>query len=111
MIDMDNIYYKNDTLIPITVRITGPNTNLSVVFKGESSNQFHEASIYLNSKNFETVSNNSIVGKTLDNGKYRIFINTTSLPTGYYELKCVRQKYAESFGLRNFYLEINDDMR
>ena len=111
-VDMDSICYKDGTPIPVLIQVTGPNTGLSVYLsKEESGNNLTQKDLieYLNPEHNEkrTVSgdNNSILsGNALGDGKYSVFINTTNLPTGYYEIKSVRLKYTEKYGVKGFYL-------
>lgn len=106
-VDMGDVYYKNDVPIPVLIRVTGPNTGLSIeLLKEESSNLRPIASIdYLEPQhNLKTTSNNSLVGSAMGSGKYNVFINTTNMTTGYYELICIRPKYEKIYGVRGFYL-------
>ncbi len=104
-IDMANIHYKNDTQIPVLIQVTGPNTGLSIELFKEQSNILSRIAYidYLEPQHtLKTSSNNSLVGNTLDVGKYSVFINTTNLTTGYYELKCVRPEFGGTH--ESFYL-------
>lgn len=106
-VDMEDVYYKNDVPIPVLIQVTGPNTGLSIeLLKEESTNLRPIASIdYLEPQhNLKTTSNNSLVGSAMGSGKYNVFINTTNLTTGYYELICIRPKYEKMYGARGFYL-------
>lgn len=106
-VDMEDVYYKNDVPIPVLIRVTGPNTGLSIeLLKEESGNLRPIASIdYLEPQhNLKTASNNSLVGNAMGSGKYNVFINTTNLTTGYYELLCIRPKYEKIYGVRGFHL-------
>ena len=117
-IDMESVYYKNNTPIPISIQVTGPNTEICVLlytkdssnssalvsilcgmapdFFGQESNGVLKRNLY---------SNNISVGSYLGNGKYCVFINTTDLPTGYYELMCLREYYwKETCEGKSFYL-------
>ena len=106
--DMESVYYKNDAPIPVLIHVTGPNTNLSVfLFKEESNNSLNWSdSIELIPELFsnKTESGKYLVGNTLDYGTYNVFINTTDLTAGYYELHCVRLAYWKTYGARGFYL-------
>ena len=121
-IDMENIYSKKDTPIPVSIRITGPNTPISIKLYEESdrlSNQqnFLNVSdlIKLNprefkSSNYYLYGNNSIlIGNSLGNGEYNIFINTTNLNEGFYELECVTS-FDEKNNVKGFYL-INSSVK
>lgn len=115
-VDMESIYYKNDTQIPVLIQATGPNTGfLAVLYKELSGNLssisyigpiepiFVDSGSDLEERDIE--SKNVLVGNYLGNGKYSVFINTTNLTTGYYELTCLRigfyEKTCES---KSFYL-------
>lgn len=105
-IDIGNIHYKNDTQIPVLIQVTGPNTGLSIELLKEQSNNLSRIAYidYLEPQhNLKISSNNNLVGNTLDFGKYSVFINTTNLTTGYYELKCVRPGYSRGT-YESFYL-------
>ena len=105
-IDMESVYYKNDTQIPVLIQVTGPNTGVfAIVYKdlsGTLSNIayigpidpiFFDLESDIDERNIE--SNNILVGNYLGNGKYSVFINTINLTAGYYELTCLRKGYYE----------------
>ncbi len=104
VIDMQNKYHRSDSPIHTLIRATGPDTGLSVEFKSESIDRNYDAIIYLD-KNNESMSNKSLNGKLLGKGEYSIYINVTDMSVGYYNLRCTRQKYIESYSLRRIYLE------
>ena len=93
-----------DSPIHTLIRATGPDTGLSVEFKSESIDRNYDALIYLD-KNNESMSNKSLNGKLIGKGEYSIYINATGMPVGYYNLRCTRQKYIESYSLKRLYLE------
>jgi len=116
--DMESIYYKNNTPIPVSIQVTGPNTEILVLlyqknstnssalksilggmepdFFGQGSDDLFKRKLY---------SDNVSVGSYLGNGKYCVFINTTNLPTGYYELMCIRKYFwKETCEGKSFYL-------
>jgi len=109
-VDMESIYYKNVSQIPVLVHVTGPNTGLSIYLVKESNNTlYHRDNITLipehNYSNKAVSGEQSIlIGNTLDYGKYNVFINTTDLSAGYYELVCMRWGYEKTYGVRGFYL-------
>ena len=103
-IDMQNKYHMSDSPIHTLIRATGPDTGLSVEFKSESIDRNYDAIIYLD-KNNESMSNKSLNGKLLGKGEYSIYINVTDMSVGYYNLRCTRQKYVESYSLKRIYLE------
>ena len=116
--DMESVYYKNNTPIPVSIQVTGPNTGILVyLYKKNSSNSsafvsclggmepdfFGQESDDLLKRNL--YSNNVSVGSYLGNGKYCVFINTTNLPAGYYELICLRNYFwKETCEGKSFYL-------
>lgn len=104
VMDMQNKYHRGDSPIHTLILATGPDTGLSVEFKSESSDRNYDALIYLD-KNNESMSNKSLNGKLIGKGEYSIYINTTGMPVGYYNLRCTRQKYIESYSLKRLYLE------
>ncbi len=103
-IDLQNKYHMSDSPIHTLIRATGPDSGISVEFKSESNNRNYDAIIYLD-KNNESMSNKSLNGKLLGKGEYSIYINATGMSIGYYNLRCTRQKYTESYSLKRFYLE------
>jgi len=110
-VDMESICYKNDTPIPVLIHVTGPNTVLSICLVKEESNHNLEGIDkikYLEPERntTKTVSgeNSTLVGNALNYGTYNVFINTTNLSAGYYELVCKRPKYEKTYGARGFYL-------
>lgn len=105
MIDMENIYYKNDTQIQVLIHVTGPNTGLSIELLKEQSNNLSRIAYidYLEPQHNPKISSNkSLGGYTLDFGKYNVLINTTNLTTGYYVLKCERPEYGGTY--EGFYI-------
>lgn len=114
MIDMESIYHKNDTQIPISIQVTGPNTELLVILLKEESGKLYNKSIiylepqrnieYFKKNRTEVISKDDFTANSQGNGKYIIFINTSNLTSGYYELLCLREKYNEKYSLKSFYL-------
>ncbi len=117
-VDMESIHYKNDTQIPVLIQVTGPNTDLYVLLykelpgKVKVSNISYIGPIEPNLLDIESdleerkiESNNLLLGSYLGNGKYSVFINTTNLTTGYYELMCLRKFfYEKTCESKSFYL-------
>ncbi|RZN16426.1 MAG: hypothetical protein EF812_00075 [Methanosarcinales archaeon] len=113
-VDMDSICYKDGAPIPVLIQVTGPNTNLSINLSKESDHNLTlidsiELKPEHNEKQTAYINKNSVLpgnlsGNALGEGKYSVFINTTNLTTGYYEIKSVRQKYTEKYGVKGFYL-------
>lgn len=111
-IDMESIYYKNDAQIPVLIQVTGPNTDLFVVLYKKIYGNLSEISFIGPieptfsgpKRDLEVISNNRLVGNSLSNGNYNVFINTTNLTTGYYELMCIRESYWKTYEVKGFYL-------
>lgn len=104
--DMASIYYKNDVPIPALIHVTGPNSDLTInLFKDyfgymgllDVINLKHE-------RDFKLEFGDYLVGKSLDRGTYIVFINTTDLTEGYYELSGWRPGFDKTYGARGFYL-------
>ena len=122
--DMESVYYKNNTPIPVSIQVTGPNTEILVLlYKKNSSNSSALASILVGMEpdffgqgsddlfKRKLYSDKVSVGSYLGNGKYCVFINTTNLPTGYYELICIRKYFwKETCEGKGFYL-VNKDQQ
>lgn len=110
-LDMDKIYYKNDEQIPIMMKITGPDTHYSIrLYKDESINLIEKWNISLGADNIKYteitnfMSVDSLVASSLGNGNYNIFINTTNLTTGYYQIKISRHSNGKDSYESGFYL-------
>ena len=116
-IDMESVYYKNNTPIPVSIQVTGPNTEIFVLlYEKNSSNSSALVSIlggmepdFFGQESDDWIkrklySDNVSVGSYLGNGKYCVFINTTNLPTGYYELMCIRKGFWKTCEGKSFYL-------
>ncbi len=109
-IDMEMIYHKTNASIPVTIQLTGPNTGFSVNLSKKSNgsglipiDSIPKLEPYHNQTNV-TLSDKSIIfGNSMENGKYNVFINTTDLSEGYYELKATRIFY-EKMDVKGFYL-------
>ncbi|WP_158024150.1 hypothetical protein [Methanosarcina horonobensis] len=80
--------------VPISVKIGGPNIGLSVtLFRDDLDGLKDISSIVLYPNNSSTQLNNSLIGNSIGSGKYLVFLNTTSLPTGHYKLVFENPKY------------------
>lgn len=114
-VDMNSIHYKNDTHIPVLIQITGPNTGLYTILYQKLSDNMSSISHIgpiepilldlesdLEKHNIE--SNDILLGDYLGNGKYIVFINTTNLTEGYYELLCLRIGFYKESEKKGFYL-------
>jgi len=107
---MESIYYNNGAPIPVFIQVTGPNAGLSIYLSKETSERRMnriDSIGYLepNHNPDDRVSNehSNLTGNSLANGKYNVFINTSNLSAGYYELMAVRYKY-EKRDVKGFYL-------
>ena len=117
-IDMESVYYKNNTLIPVSIQVTGPNTAIGVLLytKNSSNSSALVSILWFMEPDFfgqesddvskrKLHSNEVSVGSYMGNGKYCVFINTTNLPAGYYELICLRKYFwKETCEGKSFYL-------
>lgn len=117
-VEMDSIYYKDDTQIPVLIHVTGPNTDLSIkLYQEESGHDLilkDNITEYLepehNLSKTKSGENLTLLANSLGSGKYNVFINTTNLTIGYYKLICIRQKYTKPYGAKGFYL-LNSSQR
>jgi len=118
-VDMESIHYKNDTQIPALIQVTGPNTGLYAFLYKELPDNVSNVSkisfigpiepIFLDLESDweerKIESNNILLSNYQGNGKYIVFINTTNLTTGYYELMCLRIAfYEKTCERKSFYL-------
>lgn len=111
MVDMDNnIYYLNETIIPIFIQITGSSTDLSInLYKGEIRNNLTQIDSieYLNlnhnTDNIIYSKHLAISGNSLGNGRFNFYIKTNNLTSGYYELECANIKNNKIY-INSFYL-------
>lgn len=107
-IDMNSIYNKNDEPIPVNIEVTGRNDNASIeLYQLSFTNPIATLELetkYNSSKNLNR-ENSTLIGNAFYYGKYYVFINTTELREGYYELVYTRHidgyKYGKSFYLLN----------
>ena len=107
-IDINNINHKNGEPIPVSIEVMGRNDNASIeLFQLNSTNPiatFELGTEYNSSKNLNR-ENSILIGNAFYFGKYYLFINTTELGEGYYELVYTRRidkyKYGKSFYLLN----------
>ena len=107
-IDIDSIYYRNDTPIPLSIQTTGPNSGIRIfLYNKERNSYFLKDNIYLKSKyNLSTTKygdNSILFGNSMENGKFNVFIRSKQLPEGYYELICERT-YDNKMSAESFYL-------
>ena len=102
---MDSDYRDGN---PISVKIGGPDTGLSVFLLRDDPEGLKQiSSLYLYSNNSSTQFNNTLVGYSQGPGDYKISLNnTTSLPSGHYRLIFENPKYkwintSNHFSLQN----------
>lgn len=121
--NMEDIYYKNHTPIPVFIQLTGPNLGLRFFLYAERPDHTFELmdemllepkrkdEMILNlERNFRiTAGNHSnyLSGNYLNSGKYNVFINTTNLTPGYFELVWRRTRF--NYEARGFYLLNNSE--
>ncbi|OEU53576.1 MAG: hypothetical protein BA871_07390 [Desulfuromonadales bacterium C00003096] len=104
-VDMESIYYKSDAPIPVLIHVTGPNPILSIELQNSTKVVYNlELKPEHNLSKTEFSNNSILIGNALNYGTYNVFINTTGLCAGYYELVCTRQRYEKTYGARGFYL-------
>jgi hypothetical protein len=107
-IDINNIYHKNGEPIPVSIEVIGRNDNALIeLYQLNSTNPIATLeleTIHNSSKNLNR-ENSTLIGNAFYSGKYYVFINTTELRDGYYELVYSRlrdgYKYGKSFYLLN----------
>lgn len=108
-VEMESFYYKNDSLIPVFIQVTGPNTGLNIFLYKEEMGDFIGpiGQIHLEPKhNYSNImvgTNSVLFGNTLENGRFSIFIKTTNLTEGYYEFYC-ESKHFDKKDIKSFYL-------
>jgi len=107
---MENVYHKNDIQIPITIQITGPKTDLTINLSKKNSDlkliQIDTLQTINPDHNPDKITSSVhsiLTGNALNDGEYNIFINTTNLTTGYYELTCSRNTL-KSYSVNSFYI-------
>lgn len=93
-INMDMNLNSTDENVPIYIKMSGPDSGLSVTIFRDSIEGLNEiSSLTLNSGNSSLQFNKSMVGYWEDTGKYHIDLNKSSLSHGYYELKFENAKH------------------
>lgn len=111
-LEMDEIYYKNDEQIPVLFKVTGPDSYFEITLFNLTSNNLTQMwtiknvgpVYYKDFQKTDFLSNDLLVVSSLGNGKYTIFINTTNLIPGYYQLKCSRQQFGKYSETSGFYI-------
>lgn len=115
IMDMKSIHYKNDTQIPVLIQVTGPNTGVYASLYQKRAGMLYMVDyinkiepIFLGSessmKERNIESSNGLIGNYIGDGNYNVFINTTNLSAGYYELMCTRTTYYNTSTAKSFYL-------
>ena len=108
--NMESVYSKKDIQIPITIQVTGVNNDLSVCLVKENSkhNFIHIDDITLEPKhnlnNTTVTSKKVLVGNSLGYGTYNVFINTSTMTPGYYELIYNISGFNKKYDVKGFYL-------
>lgn len=107
VIDMNNVYSKNNALIPVYIEVTGLNSKMSINFLEEDLNHnlvlIDKIQLDPHHNSEKLVSGKSLIGNALDFGKYNIFIDSSNLSEGYYELICEFPDYNKQ-SIKYFYL-------
>jgi hypothetical protein len=105
-LDMESVYCKNDVPMPALIHVTGPNTNITVYLVNESNSlrDIDNITLYPEYPSYHTSHGKYLFGNTVEYGRYAVFINTTDLTPGYYELHCERWLSWKTSGGRSFYL-------
>lgn len=122
-VNMEGVYYKNNTPIPVFIQLTGPNLGLRFFLYAERPDHTFELldemllkperndELILNSESkFKATSGNHsnyMSGNYLNDGKYNVFISTTNLTSGHFELVWRRTRF--NYEARGFYLLNNTD--
>lgn len=105
-IEMNNIYYKNGEPIPLSIEVTGRNGKTSIeLYQLNLTNPIATLELeteHNSSKNLNR-ENSTLIGNAFFSGKYYVFINTTELREGYYELVYTRPRDGYKYG-KSFYL-------
>ncbi len=106
-VDMNNANINNDTAIHASIKISGPDTGLSIKLFKEESEHLNPIAIIDNIdpqyKN-NSISNKSLYVYSLGSGKYSVSVNTTLMPKGYYQLKFDVPNYETIYYIGDFYL-------
>ena len=106
-IEIDELYEIDNQLIPISIKINGYNNALSVEMYQENSSHdlnFIDKNIMFTDFTDKKVEHGKyIFGNYLNNGNYIVFVNTTGLESGYYEL-CFNVYKTSKTVSKGFYL-------
>ncbi len=105
-IDMENTYNKSDNPIPVSIQLTGSNTELYIKLYNESSNHSLTEidNITLNPKNTNNINFSKYLrGNSLQNGNSNVYISTIQLSKGDYKLEVTTLKPNRN-DTRMFYL-------
>ena len=108
-VEMESFYYKNDSLIPVFIQVTGPDSGLNIFLYKEDMGDLigPKGQIHLepkhNSSEITFGLNSVLFGNALENGRYGIFIKTSNLTEGYYEFVC-ETRYFNKASIKSFYL-------
>jgi ABC-type transport system involved in multi-copper enzyme maturation permease subunit len=106
-IEMNSIYEHDYSLIPISVKVTGFNNDLFVgLFQENESynlNMIEEKQIPINTVDRMVEHGDYLIGNYLNAGNYVVYINTTGLENGYYEI-CFNVASTSKTQSKGFYL-------
>lgn len=108
-VEMESIYYHNNTPIPVLIQVTGCNIGVRIYLyeRRYDHSLIITDRIYISQKSTREISTsnqNYLRGNAFGHGKYNIFINTSNLTTGYYELVCWRLGFPKDYDGKGFYL-------
>lgn len=107
ILDKEELNFRNNSIIYYSIQVKGPDTGLSIKMLKEESGYLHPISTIDNIEphhNMKIISNNSLTITTLGSGKYSVFINTTEMSAGYYQVKSAVPHYEIISGVSDFYL-------
>ena len=107
VIDMECINCEGDAQIPVFIKVTGLNIDILINLSKENSDH---SLTQIDSIKLDPIHNPDktshgenliLVGNALGYGSYNVFINTTDLTVGYYELSCIRK---DGYAVKGFYI-------
>jgi hypothetical protein len=107
-ISMKEINCKNDSMIPVVIQITGKNEgiDISLYQKHLIPNYSIKITPRINTSSPEIANGNdsTLIGNAMDISRYNIFINTSNLPVGYYEIVVIPLFNQSKSYSKGFYL-------
>lgn len=114
-VEMENVYYKNGSIIPISIQVTGLDTGVNIFLYNEDMGSIIGPidDIHLKSKhNLTDIAiglDSTLIGNKMDNGRYSIFIKTDNLTEGYYKLLISSMGIDNKRSINTFFLISNID--